>query len=152
MTTAVTKKVASKESRNKEKVELIPFGQYYGTGRRKEAIAKVWLSPGTGKFIVNDVQIKDYLLRDSLIEIANSPFRATDTVGKYDVRCRVSSGGIAGQAGAIVMGIARALVQVSEELKEKLGQGGMLTRDDRMKERKKYGRKRARKSFQYRKR
>jgi len=122
------------------------------TGRRKEAVARVRLVAGTGKVTVNGREVRDYLTRDSLVLIALSPLTATNTADKYDVIARVLGGGLTGQAGAIRMAIARALVRRDEAFKALLGRGGFLTRDSRMKERKKYGQPGARKRFQFSKR
>lgn len=122
------------------------------TGRRKEAVARVRLVAGTGKVVVNGREVRDYLTRDSLVLIALSPLAATNTQDKYDVIARVAGGGLTGQAGAIRMAIARALVRRDEALKALLGREGFLTRDSRMKERKKYGQPGARKRFQFSKR
>lgn len=122
------------------------------TGRRKEAVARVRLVAGTGKVTVNGREVRDYLTRDSLVLIALSPLTATNTADKYDVAARVMGGGLTGQAGAIRMAIARALVRRDDALKALLGREGFLTRDSRMKERKKYGQPGARKRFQFSKR
>jgi small subunit ribosomal protein S9 len=122
------------------------------TGRRKEAVARVRLTAGAGKVTVNGREVRDYLTRDSLVLIALSPLAATNTADKYDVVARVAGGGLTGQAGAIRMAIARALVRRDETLRAKLGSEGFLTRDSRMKERKKYGQPGARKRFQFSKR
>jgi small subunit ribosomal protein S9 len=122
------------------------------TGRRKEAVARVRLMPGTGNVLVNDRSAADYLKRESLVRIALSALTATNLTEKYDIICRVAGGGLTGQAGAIRMGVARALVRQDETLKALLGREGFLTRDSRMKERKKYGQPGARKRFQFSKR
>ena len=122
------------------------------TGRRKEAVARVRLTAGTGRYTVNGREAIDYLKRDSLVLLAYSPFKATNLADKFDVTARVAGGGLTGQAGAIRMAIARALVRHDESLKGLLGREGYLTRDSRMKERKKYGQPGARKRFQYSKR
>ena len=122
------------------------------TGRRKEAVARVRMTPGTGRYIVNGHEAIHYLKRDTLVLLAYSPFKATNLVDKFDVVARVAGGGLTGQAGAIRMGIARALVRHDETLKGLLGREGYLTRDSRMKERKKYGQPGARKRFQFSKR
>jgi small subunit ribosomal protein S9 len=122
------------------------------TGRRKEAVARVRLVAGTGKVTVNDRMVNDYLKRDTLVRIALSPLTATNLVDKYDVIARVMGGGLTGQAGAIRMAVARALVRRDETLRALLGRDGFLTRDSRMKERKKYGQPGARKRFQFSKR
>ena len=122
------------------------------TGRRKEAVARVRLLPGTGNVTVNDRTISDYLKRESLVKIALHPLVLTSTMEKFDVVARVMGGGLTGQAGAIRMGVARALLRHDETLKALLGTEGLLTRDSRMKERKKYGQPGARKRFQFSKR
>jgi len=122
------------------------------TGRRKEAVARVRLMPGTGKVIVNDRTISEYLKRDSLVLIAMQPLALTSLSDKFDVFARVMGGGLTGQAGAIRMAIARALLRHDEALKLVLARAGLLTRDARMKERKKYGQPGARKRFQFSKR
>jgi small subunit ribosomal protein S9 len=122
------------------------------TGRRKEAVARVRLVPGSGNLRVNDRPIADYLKRDSLVLIAKHALVLTNTADKYDVHARVMGGGLTGQAGAIRMAVARALVRLDEAHKAILGRDGLLTRDSRMKERKKYGQPGARKRFQFSKR
>ena len=127
-------------------------GAFIATGRRKKSIARVRLYPGTGVITINGRNIEDYLQRDTLIVIAKQPLVLTDTASKFDVVVNVEGGGIAGQAGAICHGIARALVEASETYKAELKAAGFLTRDPRMKERKKYGLKKARKAPQFSKR
>ncbi|MCK4966647.1 30S ribosomal protein S9 [bacterium] len=122
------------------------------TGRRKNAIARVRLREGKGEIVVNDRNGLDYFKREVLMQYVNQPLEVTDSVGKYDVFVRVDGGGLAGQAGALRLGIARALVQENEELRKVLRTHGLLTRDPRMVERKKYGQKKARKKFQFSKR
>lgn len=122
------------------------------TGRRKEAVASVELKPGKGTFVVNGKQINDYLLRDSVINHALAPLEMAEMLNQYDIRCRARGGGISGQAGAIRLAVARALVQINPDLRAPLRQKGMLTRDPREVERKKYGQPKARKRFQYSKR
>jgi small subunit ribosomal protein S9 len=122
------------------------------TGRRKEAVARVRLLPGTGQTLVNGKNVLEYLRRETLVLHALRPLVATNLRDKYDVIARVSGGGLSGQAGAIRMGIARALVRADEALKGLLGREGFLTRDSRMVERKKYGQPGARKRFQFSKR
>jgi small subunit ribosomal protein S9 len=122
------------------------------TGRRKEAVARVRLLPGTGQDKVNGKNAMEYLKRESLVLHAFQALVATNLREKYDVHARVSGGGLTGQAGAIRMAIARALVRMDEALKGQLGREGFLTRDSRMKERKKYGQPGARKRFQFSKR
>lgn len=127
--------------------------QYYGTGRRKTATARVRLIPGTGKITINARTLEDYVgNRPGLKEEIVSPFEAADAQGRFDVVSTVCGGGIHGQAGAIRHGIARALAEAAPQNRPVLRTGGLLTRDPRVKERKKYGRKRARKRFQFSKR
>ena len=126
--------------------------QIIATGRRKKSIARVRLLPGTGKYTVNGREMGEYLQRDTLLLVAKQPFELTNTGDKYDVIVRVVGGGVSGQAGAICHGIARALVKASETYKKELKDAGLLTRDPRMKERKKYGLKKARKAPQFSKR
>ena len=122
------------------------------TGRRKCSIARVRIAPGTGKITVNDQGLLDYFKRDTLRMVIEQPLVVTDTMGKYDIVANVTGGGLAGQAGALLLGIARALLKANEEFRSSLRRGGFLTRDPRMVERKKYGRPGARKRFQFSKR
>ncbi len=124
----------------------------YGTGRRKSAIARVWLQPGEGKISINDRDFKEYLGRPVLEILVKSPIVQLDIDGKYDIKATTKGGGITGQAGAVRLGIARALVEMDENLRKPLRAAGFLTRDPRVKERKKYGRKKARRGFQFVKR
>ena len=126
--------------------------QVYATGRRKEASARVWLKKGSGKIVVNKKELDKYFARPVLRMIINQPFAATDTAGQYDVFCTVKGSGLSGQAGAIRHGISRALNEFDDSLHSVLRQGSFVTRDDRTVERKKYGKKKARKSFQFSKR
>jgi small subunit ribosomal protein S9 len=126
--------------------------QYYGTGRRKSATARVYLRPGGGNFKVNGAAIDLYFKNEALRMIIRQPLQLTDTVNKFDVVVNVDGGGVAGQAGAVRHGIARALLEFNAELRKKLKKAGLLTRDPRAKERKKYGQKGARKRFQFSKR
>ena len=121
-------------------------------GRRKEASARVRLKPGTGEFTVNGVPLKNYMNRETLEMVANQPFLVTETSGKYDVRARCTGGGLSGQAGALRLGIARALAKEDEKHVTALRKNGLLTRDAREVERKKYGQPGARKRFQFSKR
>ena len=125
---------------------------FYGTGRRKESVARVRLVPGTGKIVINDREIDDYFGLETLKVVVRQPLVATDTLGKYDVIAKVTGGGFTGQAGAIRHGIARALLTIEEEYRPVLKAAGFLTRDSRMKERKKYGLKAARRAPQFSKR
>ena len=125
---------------------------FYGTGRRKSSVARVRVYNGTGKITINDRDIDDYFGLETLKLIVNQPFAVTGTEGKYDIVCRVNGGGVTGQAGAIRHGLARALIQADEGLRPALKKAGFLTRDPRMKERKKYGLKGARRAPQFSKR
>lgn len=124
----------------------------YGTGRRKCAIARVWLKPGTGNISINGRDFKDYLCRPVLEILVKSPFVHLDLDGRYDIVAKVKGGGTTGQAGAVRLGISRALVEMDEGLRANLRAGGYMTRDARVKESKKYGRKKARRGFQFVKR
>ncbi|TDI91700.1 MAG: 30S ribosomal protein S9 [Caldithrix sp.] len=121
-------------------------------GRRKEAVARVRLVPGEGKVTVNKVPLLDFFKRETLKMTIEQPLELTETLGKYDISANVNGGGLSGQAGAVRLGIARALLKIDEEYRPKLKQAGFLTRDPRMKERKKYGQPGARKRFQFSKR
>lgn len=121
-------------------------------GRRKTSVARSYLTPGTGKITVNGKDVAEYFPTDTLLEEVRQPMTATETNDRYDARVRVRGGGLHGQAGAIKMSIARALVTIDEEFRPKLRSNGLLTRDSRMVERKKYGQKKARKRFQFSKR
>ncbi|MBR6147519.1 MAG: 30S ribosomal protein S9 [Lachnospiraceae bacterium] len=126
--------------------------QFYGTGRRKKSIARVYIVPGKGNITINNRDIDDYFGLETLKVIVRQPLVATDTTEKYDVKVNVKGGGYTGQAGAIRHGIARALLKVDEEFRPTLKKAGYLTRDPRMKERKKYGLKAARRAPQFSKR
>ncbi len=126
--------------------------QYYGTGRRKKSIARVRLVPGAGNVKINDRDLDTFFGLETLKVIVKQPLVLTNTLSKYDVIAKVTGGGFTGQAGAIRHGIARALLKVSEDLKPVLKKAGFLTRDPRMKERKKYGLKKARRAPQFSKR
>ncbi len=126
--------------------------KFYGTGRRKSSVARVYLFPGTGKITINKRDIDDFFGMETLKTIVRQPLAAVDGVSKYDVEVTVRGGGYTGQAGAIRHGIARALVKSDIELRPTLKKGGFLTRDPRMKERKKYGLKAARRAPQFSKR
>ena len=125
---------------------------FYGTGRRKSSVARVRVYNGTGKIIINDREIDDYFGLETLKLIVRQPLALTGTADKFDIVCRVAGGGVTGQAGAIRHGIARALLQFDGELRGQLKKPGFLTRDPRMKERKKYGLKGARRAPQFSKR
>ncbi|MBU6081188.1 30S ribosomal protein S9 [Allobacillus halotolerans] len=126
--------------------------QYYGTGRRKRSVARVRLVPGNGTVTVNNVDSKEYFPHETLRLIINQPLEATENVGNYDVLVNVNGGGFTGQAGAIRHGIARALLEADPEYRKVLKSEGLLTRDAREKERKKYGLKSARRAPQFSKR
>lgn len=125
---------------------------YQGTGRRKESVARVRLFLGQGQIVVNNKPIESYFPRETLRQIVNQPLEATQSIGRFDIKVTAEGGGVAGQAGAVRHGIARALVSMDENLRPVLRRAGLLTRDPREKESKKYGRKRARKRFQFSKR
>lgn len=126
--------------------------RYYGTGHRKNATAKVWLTPGEGIVTINGRAMDEYVGRKALELLILQPFEAVDAVGKYDVTAHCLGGGIVGQAGAVRHGISKALLEVAADMRPPLRRLGFLTRDPRVKERKKYGRKRARRGFQFSKR
>ncbi|MCX7630836.1 MAG: 30S ribosomal protein S9 [Geminicoccaceae bacterium] len=132
--------------------KLDALGRAYATGRRKNAVARVWLKPGSGRFVVNGKDMASYFARPTLQMIINQPFDVLNRRGQYDVLCTVSGGGLSGQAGAVRHGISRALVNYDPSVRPILKAGGFLTRDDRVVERKKYGRRKARRSFQFSKR
>ena len=125
---------------------------FYGTGRRKSSVARVRVYNGTGKITINGRDIDDYFGLETLKLIVNQPLEVTETTGKFDIVCNVTGGGVTGQAGAIRHGLSRALLQYNEELRPALKKAGFLTRDPRMKERKKYGLKGARRAPQFSKR
>jgi small subunit ribosomal protein S9 len=121
-------------------------------GRRKNAVARVKLKEGSGKITINERDLENYFPVDTLRSEVLKPFKTTETLGRYDAKIRVNGGGSTGQAGAIKLGIARSLVAIDEDLRSNLRKAGLLTRDPRMVERKKYGQKKARKRFQFSKR
>lgn len=125
---------------------------FYGTGRRKNSVARVRVYPGTGKITINSRDIDDYFGLDTLKLIVRQPYEVTGTTGKFDIICTVKGGGVSGQAGAIRHGLARALLQNGDDMRPVLKKAGLLTRDPRMKERKKYGLKAARRAPQFSKR
>ena len=126
--------------------------QYYGTGRRKSATARVYLRPGAGAVKINKKDVEQYFPNETLQMIIRQPLQLTETVGKFDILINVDGGGPAGQAGAIRHGITRALMEFNADLRPALKHAGLITRDPRIKERKKYGQKGARKRFQFSKR
>ena len=125
---------------------------FYGTGRRKKSVARVRLYAGDGKITINNRDIDDYFGLETLKLIVRQPLELTETIGKFDIVCTVAGGGVSGQAGAIRHGISRALLQTGDEIRPILKKAGFLTRDPRMKERKKYGLKKARRAPQFSKR
>jgi small subunit ribosomal protein S9 len=127
-------------------------GRAYATGKRKNAVARVWLKPGAGRIVVNGREVLVYFARPVLRMLINQPFGATGRANQYDVVCTVAGGGLSGQAGAVRHGISRALTYYEPGLRPVLKAGGFLTRDSRVVERKKYGRRKARRSFQFSKR
>jgi small subunit ribosomal protein S9 len=132
--------------------QLDKYGRAYATGRRKDAVARVWLKPGTGKIEVNGRDQSIYFARPTLRLVINQPFGVTERVGQYDVVATVKGGGLSGQAGAVKHGIAQALSRYEPALRTTVKREGFLTRDPRVVERKKYGRAKARRSFQFSKR
>ena len=132
--------------------QLDKFGRAYATGRRKDAVARVWLKPGTGKITVNGRDQEVYFARPTLRLVINQPFGISDREGQYDVIATVKGGGLSGQAGAVKHGIAQALSRYEPTLRTTVKRAGFLTRDPRVVERKKYGRAKARRSFQFSKR
>ena len=126
--------------------------KFAATGRRKESTARVIISQGKGSFIINKKKARDYLLRDTVLQYASEPLEAVEMAAQLDIICIASGGGLSGQAGAIRLGIARALILLNPELRTALKKEGFLTRDPRAVERKKYGQPKARKKFQYSKR
>ena len=132
--------------------QLDKYGRAYATGRRKDAIARVWLKPGSGKIVINGREQEVYFARATLRLVINQPFDVAGREGQYDVVATVVGGGLSGQAGAVKHGIAQALTRYEPSLRTAVKQAGFLTRDPRVVERKKYGRAKARRSFQFSKR
>jgi small subunit ribosomal protein S9 len=128
------------------------LGRAYATGKRKNAVARVWIKPGTGKITVNGRDIETYFARPVLRMILNQPFEAANRKDQYDIWCTVKGGGLSGQAGAVRHGLSKALTYYEPDLRPVLKKGGFLTRDSRVVERKKYGKAKARRSFQFSKR
>ncbi|MFW9604445.1 MAG: 30S ribosomal protein S9 [Trichlorobacter sp.] len=125
---------------------------FYGTGKRKSSVARVWLKPGAGRIVVNNKALDEYFGRETSKMVVRQPLELTENVGKFDIFVNVCGGGDSGQAGAIKHGITKALLEADPELRGDLKKAGFITRDSRVKERKKYGRAAARKRFQYSKR
>jgi len=128
------------------------LGRSYATGKRKDAVARVWVKPGSGKVVVNGKQMADYFARPVLQMVIGQPFKVTNVAGQFDVMCTVAGGGLSGQAGAVKHGISKALSLYDPEFRPALKAAGFLTRDARVVERKKYGKRKARRSFQFSKR
>ena len=140
------------EPEAKPEPQVDPFGRAYATGKRKNAVARVWIKRGKGVISVNGRDSEKYFARPVLRMMINQPFQAVNRAGEYDVVCTVSGGGLSGQAGAVRHGISKALSYFEPDLRKTLKGGGYLTRDARVVERKKYGRRKARRSFQFSKR
>lgn len=132
--------------------KLDQLGRAYATGKRKDALARVWIKPGPGKIVVNGRPLEQYFARPVLRMILQQPLGVAKRVGQYDLKISVAGGGLSGQAGAVRHGLAKALVNFEPELRSALKKEGFLTRDPRVVERKKYGKKKARRSFQFSKR
>ena len=128
------------------------FGRAYATGKRKDAVARVWIKPGSGKIVINGREQETYFARPTLRLVINQPFDVAERQGQYDVVATVVGGGLSGQAGAVRHGLSKALTNFEPELRSVLKKGGFLTRDSRVVERKKYGKAKARRSFQFSKR
>jgi len=126
--------------------------QFYGTGKRKTSVARVWITEGEGEILVNKRKVDEYFPREALLKLIKEPLEATNLKDRFNIMANIRGGGLAGQAWALRHGIARALLQVNPDLRDVLKKNGFLTRDSRIKERKKYGQKGARKRFQYSKR
>ena len=151
-TTLADLKTATQGTAPKYETKRDKQGRSYATGKRKNAVARVWIKPGKGKITVNDREFENYFVRPVLRMLINQPFGVTNRAGEFDVVCTVSGGGLSGQAGAVRHGISKALTYYEPALRPALKAGGFLTRDARVVERKKYGRKKARRSFQFSKR
>ena len=150
--TPVAPQAPVQESAPLREQQLDKYGRAYATGRRKDAVARVWLKPGSGKIVINGREQEIYFARPSLRLVINQPFGVADRAGQYDVEATVKGGGLSGQAGAVKHGIAQALSRFEPALRTAVKQAGFLTRDPRVVERKKYGRAKARRSFQFSKR
>ena len=142
--------VAAEAPKHEKKVDK--FNRAYATGKRKDAVARVWIKPGAGKVTVNSREVEVYFARPVLRMMIEQPFSVAQRSGQYDVICTVAGGGLSGQAGAVRHGISKALTYFEPELRGVLKKGGFLTRDSRVVERKKYGKAKARRSFQFSKR
>ena len=144
-------KTAAPEAPKHEK-KVDKLNRAYATGKRKDAVARVWIKPGAGKIVINEREIETYFARPVLRMMIQQPIQVANRQGQYDVICTVSGGGLSGQAGAVRHGISKALTNFEPDLRGVLKRGGFLTRDSRVVERKKYGRAKARRSFQFSKR
>ena len=140
------------ENNNPKKVKLDFKESRYATGRRKKSIAKIWIKKGTGKFYVNNINMANYFIRSNHQTMVLKPLEIVKRSNEFDIKCKVKGGGLSGQAGAIILGISRALLKYEPELKPILKKEKLTTRDSRSVERKKYGHKKARRSFQFSKR
>jgi len=140
------------ENKNSKKIKLDFKDSKYATGRRKKSVARIWLKKGTGKIYVNGKNMPDYFIRSNHQTLVSRPLELTNRSTNFDIRCQVKGGGLSGQAGAIIHGISRALLKYEPELKSDLKKEKLTTRDSRSVERKKYGHKKARRSFQFSKR
>ena len=147
---ATLKPAAAEAPKHEKKVD--PQGRAYATGKRKNAVARVWIKPGAGKITVNERAIEVFFARPVLRMLIQQPLVAANRSGQFDITCSVSGGGLSGQAGAVRHGISKALTYYEPDLRPVLKRGGFLTRDPRVVERKKYGRAKARRSFQFSKR
>ena len=144
--------IAASEPEGPPEPKLDAQGRAYATGKRKNAVARVWIKPGTGRISVNGRDLEVFFARPVLRMVINQPFEAVNRADQYDVFCTVKGGGLSGQAGALRHGISKALTYFEPDLRAILKKGGFLTRDARVVERKKYGRRKARRSFQFSKR
>jgi small subunit ribosomal protein S9 len=149
---SVAPTAASADAESPAESRVDAQGRSYATGKRKNAVARVWIKPGAGRIVVNGRTIETYFARPVLRMMINQPFSAVNRDGQYDVMCTVTGGGLSGQAGAVRHGISKALTVFEPGLRPTLKAGGFLTRDSRVVERKKYGRAKARRSFQFSKR
>jgi small subunit ribosomal protein S9 len=149
---AIAAQVAAPEQQPKREPKRDALGRSYATGRRKDAVARVWIKPGKGDITVNDKKVGQYFARPVLRMLITQPFLVADRYNQFDVMCTVAGGGLSGQAGAVRHGISRALTFYEPDLRAILKAAGFLTRDSRVVERKKYGRAKARRSFQFSKR
>lgn len=149
---ATLKEAIIEATQTTKEPKIDKLGRAYATGKRKNSIARVWIKKGTGKFDVNGKDLKTYFGREILAVIVNQPLVATKNQDKFDIKTTIVGGGLSGQAGALLLGISKALVDFDPETHKTLRDGGFLTRDSRVVERKKYGLKKARKGQTYRKR